>query len=247
MKAMILAAGKGSRLRPITDKVPKVLVEINGVPLLEHAILFLKHYGVKEVVINLHHHAEQIVEFLRSRRNYHMHIDFSDETEELLDTGGGLNKARWFFTDGKPFFVMASDIVTDLDLAALRTFHYHHRPLATLAVKKRKSSREFLFDETYLLAGWHSNITGETRLLRTVRKPHAIAFSAIQVVDPVVFNLVTEKGPFSLTDLYLRLAGSHEIKGFEHNDSHWFEFGRIENLKALENEALLREIYLKHV
>jgi len=247
MKAMILAAGKGTRLRPVTDKMPKVLVEINGVPLLEHAILFLRHYGVREVIINLHHHAGQVIDFLRAKNNYHIHIAFSDETDELLDTGGGLNKASWFFDDGKPFFVMASDIVTDLDLHSLYAYHQKHGPLVTLAVKKRKSSRVFLFDEHHTLAGWHSNVTGETRLSREVIDPQAIAFSAVQVMDPAIFSLVCEKGAFSLPDLYLRLAAHHEIKGFTHNESHWFEFGRMENFQAKGNEEILREIYSKHL
>lgn len=246
MKAMILAAGRGTRLGPLTDKIPKVLVEVNGVPLLEYAIRMLGHYGVKEIIINLHHHAQQIVDFLRARRYFHLQIEFSDETDELLDTGGGLYKARWFFDDGEPFFVMASDIITDLDLHKMSAFHLEQRPLATLAVKRRKSSRELLFDGLHTLAGWHSNVTGETRISRDISNPIAIAFSAVQVIDPAIFGLVTEKGPFSLTDMYLRLAAHHEIKGFEHNNSHWFEFGRMENFQAKGNEALLRKIYLKH-
>lgn len=243
---MILAAGKGTRLKPLTYGKPKALLEVCSVPLLEYTMLFLRHYGVREVVVNVHHHADQIIDYLGKMNNFNMHVEISDERDELLDTGGGLNKAKWFFNESKPFFLMASDIITDLNLNNLYAFHQKHHPLATLAVKKRKSTRELIFDSNYRLCGWHSNTTGEQRLVRKIRDPKRLAFSAVQVIDPLIFDLITENRSFSLIDLYLRLSASHLIKGFEHNNSHWFEFGRMESLQLGSGEDVVRAIYQKH-
>ena len=146
MKAMILAAGIGTRLRPITLEKPKCLVEVQGISLLEHTIRYLKYFGVKEIVINVHHFADQIEQFIQHKNSFGIQIALSDEREALLDTGGGLIKAKWFFDDKKPFFLIASDVITDLDLTSLYNYHLLHDPLVTLAVKHRQSSREFLFD-----------------------------------------------------------------------------------------------------
>jgi MurNAc alpha-1-phosphate uridylyltransferase len=245
MKAMIFAAGKGRRLKPLTDNKPKALLEICGVPLLKHQILYLMYYGVKEVIVNVHHHADQIIDFIKRMSKYNIRIEYSYEAE-LLGTGGGLKKAGWFFNDGKPFVVVASDVITDLDLTNIYSYHCAQKPVATLAVKHRKSTREFLFDSTYTLCGWHSNLSGETRISRTVDNPVKIAFSAIHVIDPVIIGLITEQGSFSLTDAYIRLAAENDIKGYEHNQSQWFEFGRIDNLRICENEEIIGRIYEKY-
>jgi NDP-sugar pyrophosphorylase family protein len=243
MKAMILAAGIGTRLRPVTLEKPKCLVEVQGISLLEHTIRYLKYFGVKEIVINVHHFADQIEQFIRDKNNFGIQIALSDEREALLDTGGGLLKAQWFFGDKKPFFLIASDVITDLDLGAVYKFHLDHGPLVTLAVKHRPSSREFLFDPTHRLCGWHNNVTGETRWVNQIPNPLKIAFSTIHVIDPGLFDLVTETGAFSLIDLYLRLAGKHVILGFEHNETDWFEFGRIENLESLNQSPEIKTIF----
>ncbi len=243
MKAMILAAGIGTRLRPITLEKPKCLVEVQGVPLLEHTIRYLKYFGVNEIVINVHHFADQIEQFIRDKNSFGIHIAFSDEREALLDTGGGLLNARWFLDDKKPFFLIASDVITDLDLSALYHYHSDHNPLVTLAVKQRQSSREFLFDPDHRLCGWHNNVTGETRWVNEIPDPLKIAFSTIHVIDPALFDLVTETGAFSLIDLYLRLAKDHVILSFEHNETKWFEFGRIENLEGLNESAEIASIF----
>jgi len=243
MKAMILAAGIGTRLRPITLEKPKCLVEVQGISLLEHTIRYLKYFGVNEIVINVHHFAEQIEQFIQDKDSFGIRIVQSDEREALLDTGGGLLKAGWFFDDKKPFFLIASDVITDLDLAALYRYHMKHNPVVTLAVKHRQSSREFLFDADHRLCGWHNNVTGETRWVKQNPEPLKIAFSTIHVIDPRLFDLITETGAFSLIDLYLRLAGENIILGFEHNDTGWFEFGRIENLEGLNRSAEIRAIF----
>ncbi len=163
--------------------------------------------------------------------------------KNLLDTGGGLVKAKWFFEDKKPFFLIASDVITDLDLTAIYNYHLLHGPLVTLAVKHRQSSREFLFDPGHRLCGWHNNVTGETRWVKEISNPLKIAFSTIHVIDPRLFDLVTETGAFSLIDLYLRLAREHVILGFEHNETAWFEFGRIENLEGLNKSTEISTIF----
>jgi NDP-sugar pyrophosphorylase family protein len=243
MKAMILAAGIGTRLRPLTLGKPKCLVEVQGIPLLEHTIRYLKYFGVKEIVINVHHFADQIEDFIKLKNSFGIHISLSDERDALLDTGGGLMNAKWYFEDKKPFFLIASDVITDLDLSALYNYHLKHDPLVTLAVKQRQSSREFLFDPSYRLCGWHNNLTGETRCVNEILNPLKIAFSTVHVIDPRLFNLVTETGAFSLIDLYLRLAKENVILGFEHNETDWFEFGRIENLEGLNQSEEIRAIF----
>jgi MurNAc alpha-1-phosphate uridylyltransferase len=243
MKAMILAAGKGTRLLPLTENKPKSLIEVQGVPLLEHTILYLKYYGINEIVINIHHHASQIIDFIKKKNYFGIRIEFSDENDELLDTGGGLYKARWFFDDGKPFVLTSSDVITNLNLHEMCSYHENILPLATLAVKHRKSSRDFLFDHDYHLCGWHNNITGETRVVRQVHEPIKIAFSTIHILSPAIFNYITERGRFSIIDTYLRLAPVQPIIGFEHDQSLWFECGRIENLKSLNHATEIQAIY----
>jgi NDP-sugar pyrophosphorylase family protein len=243
MKAMILAAGIGTRLRPLTLEKPKSLVEVQGVSLLEHTIRYLKYFGVNEIVINVHHFAEQIEQFIRDKDSFGLRISLSDEREALLDTGGGLLKAAWFFDDKKPFFLIASDVITDLDLTALYNYHLQYDPIVTLAVKHRPSSREFLFDADHRLCGWHNNVTGETRWVNEIPEPLKIAFSTVHVIDPRLFDLVTESGAFSLIDLYLRLARENVILGYEHNETNWFEFGRIENLDGLNRSEEIRTIF----
>jgi len=175
-----------------------------------------------------------------------LNITLSDEREMLMDTGGGLVKAGWFFSDGKPFVLIASDVITDLDILSMYRYHLDHKPLVTLAVKHRESTREFLFDAGYQLCGWHNNVTGETRWVRKSSDAHKIAFSTIHVIDPRLFSLVTESGPFSLIDLYLRIAGEHTILGYNHDDSVWFEFGRIENLDRLNKSAEIRTLFKRY-
>lgn len=240
---MILAAGKGTRLLPLTEQTPKALLKIQDVPLLQHCIMYLKFFGVNEIIINVHHLAERILEFLTDHSNFGIHIEISHEKDALLDTGGGLLNARWFFDDVQPFFLVTSDVITNLNLEQLYQYHLENKPLATLAVKQRPTTRELLFDDQYNLCGWHNNLTGETRWAKPLEQYRQIAFSTIHVIDPALFDLVTETGAFSMTDLYLRLARDYTIKGFEHNRSSWYECGRIENLEILNNTKEIKHIY----
>jgi MurNAc alpha-1-phosphate uridylyltransferase len=243
MKAMILAAGKGTRLLPLTDTRPKALLEVQGVSLLEHTIRYLKYFGVDEIVINVHHYASQITAFLEKNCHFGIRIEISDEQDELLDTGGGLYKARGFFDDGKPFILSTSDVITNLNLQEMYRFHQERDPLVTLAVKHRESSREFLFDDDYRLCGWKNNLSGETRMTGKIRESKKIAFSAIHVISPRIFDKITERGSFSIVDVYLRLAADHTLLGFEHDRSMWYEFGRIENLERLNTLPEIRSMY----
>jgi len=243
MKAMILAAGKGTRMLPLTETRPKALIEVQGVALLEHTIRYLKYYGIDEIILNIHHHAEQIISFIKMKNSFGMRIEFSDESEALLDTGGGLYKARWFFDDDQPFVLTSSDVITNLNLNDLIDFHKKKNPLATLAVKHRKSSRNFIFDQQYLLCGWQNNITGETRMIKEVNDPINIAFSTIHVINPAIFDLFLERGCFSIIDVYLRLASSNMIMGYPHDRSAWFECGRFENLDLLNHTPEIQTIY----
>jgi NDP-sugar pyrophosphorylase family protein len=246
MKAMILAAGIGSRMLPLTLTKPKALIEIQGVSLLEHTIRYLKFYGVDEIIINIHHHAVQIIDFIKDNHSFGINIKFSDETDKLLDTGGGLYKAKWFFTDDKPFILTSSDVITDLDLNDMMAAHVLSNSLVSLAVKKRKSTRDFLFDEQFLLCGWQNNITGEQRIIRQVNNPVSLAFSTIHMINPAIFELITERGVFSIIDVYLRLTRSQSISGFRHDQSNWLECGRFSALEFLENAPEIKALYEKY-
>ena len=246
MKAMILAAGRGTRMLPLTETLPKALIEVQGITLLEHTIRYLKYFGVNDIVINIHHHARQIVDFIQRNNSFGITISFSDESDLLLDTGGGLFNARWFFTNTEPFILTSSDVITDLDLAELVKFHQQQQALVTLAVKHRKSSRDFLFDNDFQVLGWHNNTTGQTKLITDAAEFQRAAFSTIHVIDPRLFELITERGPFSIIDVYLRLAASHPVKGYVHDSSRWFECGRIENLPVLNQSADIAAIIEKY-
>jgi len=246
MKAMILAAGKGTRMKPLTDLKPKALLEVCGVTLLEHSILYLRHFGVNQIIINVHHHSEQVIDFIRGLRVNNVDISVSDESEALLDTGGGLVKASWFFDDGMPFVLTACDVITDLDIREMYDYHMQKKPVATLASKQRTSTRDLLFDSNNRLCGWRNNVNGETRMSFTVSNPVSLSFSGIHVIDPEIFSLLDYKGPFSITDAYLKIAADHRVIGFIHNNSRWLEFGRIENFNNPDNQGVIKEIYKKY-
>ncbi|MEI6888968.1 MAG: nucleotidyltransferase family protein [Bacteroidales bacterium] len=229
MKAMILAAGLGTRLKPITDSMPKALVEINGKTLLEHSIDHLKINGIKEVIVNVHHFPDQIIEFLEKKKNFGLKIEVSDERDELLDTGGGVKKASWFFEGGGPFVVRNVDVLSDIDLGAMLSFHKKQRPLATLAVRNRETSRYLLFNERSEMVGWTNISSGEKKLSRKdFKRIHPLAFSGIQIFSPSIIPLMNEEGRFSLINMYLRLCRNNRISAFTDNDSFWFDAGKRE-------------------
>ena len=240
MKAMLLAAGLGTRLKPLTDHKPKALVEVGGVTLLERSIRFLKKYGVEDIILNVHHFGDQIARFLEEKEFFGLSIVLSDERDRLLDTGGGLKKAAWFFEDGQPFLVYNTDVLTNLDLSALIRKNRQCEGLATLAVRRRASSRCFLFDAGMQLTGWRNRRTGQTRWCRGAISPvEELAFSGIQVLDPKIFRYFPEEEVFSLVELYLRAGTTEKIGGFLHDDSLWIDAGKIGDIQEAEKLAKL--------
>jgi N-acetyl-alpha-D-muramate 1-phosphate uridylyltransferase len=235
MKAMILAAGLGTRLKPFTDHHPKALAMVNGKTILQRNIEYLASFGIKEVIVNVHHFAEQIVDFLDTHKGFGSSISISDETGEVLETGGGLKKASWFFDKaGESFVLMNVDVLTDMNLAAMILQHQKNKPLATLAVTTRFTSRYFLFDELDRLCGWENVQTGAQRISVEAKKYWQKAFSGIHVISPTIFPLMRMTGKFSMVDAYLELAKSQVINSFDHNNSKFIDVGKPESILKAE-------------
>lgn len=239
MKAMILAAGLGTRLRPLTNDRPKALVEIAGRTLLEIALQRLRSFGVREVIVNIHHFADLVQDYIATRRSFGMRIEISRE-EELLDTGGGLKRAAWFFLENKnkePFLVHNVDVLSTIDLGAMMRFHRERKALATLAVQDRATSRYLLFDGDGLLCGRRAGSDGTPQMARAADAAQALAFAGIHVISPRIFELLEEGGAFSIVDAYLRLAGEGEaIAAFRADAYYWRDLGKPESLAAAERE-----------
>ena len=216
MKALIFAAGKGTRLKPFTDHHPKALATVNGVPLLERNIRFLQSFGINDFVINIHHFGDQIVDFLRKNDNFGAKIEISDERGELLETGGGLVFARKFLDFQEDFLIMNADILTDLNVSEFVKYHQEKKDFATLAVSDRKSSRKLLFNSEMVLRGWLNVETGEQRLAEFNKGFKALAFSGIHCINPEIFNKIKRTGKFSIMEEYLDLMHSEQIHGYEH-------------------------------
>jgi N-acetyl-alpha-D-muramate 1-phosphate uridylyltransferase len=226
MKAMILAAGLGTRLKPFTEKHPKALYPINGKTLLQRNIEYLKAYGFKNVIVNVHHFANQIIDEIKNNRGWGSNVVISDETNEVLETGGGLKKAADFFMNGdEPFVLLNADMLTDLNLSKMLALHKEKNPIATLAVTDRPTSRYLLFDENNFLCGWLNEKTGEQKGKAGTKK----AFSGIHIISPKIFSLITEEGKFSMIDLYVRLATTHTIMAFDHSNGKLIDVGKPES------------------
>ncbi len=248
MKAMILAAGLGTRLRPLTDSRPKALVEVGGRTLLEITLSRLRTFGVHDVIINVHHFADMVVEYLRANDHFGMHIEVSRE-ELLLDTGGGLKKASHFFlrdfgTFEEPFVLHNVDVISTIDLRRMVRFHNQNQALATLAVQERETSRYLLFDEKLQLCG---RVLGGDRKSEPVRPAAAVwalAFCGVHVISPRLFAMMVEQGAFSIITPYLRLAGNGEkIQAFHADEYYWRDVGRPDHVlraaRDLEQKVLL--------
>jgi NDP-sugar pyrophosphorylase family protein len=233
MKAMILAAGLGTRFKPWTDRHPKALALVNGKSLLERNILYLQKFGVRDVLVNVHHFSNQIIDEIERHQGWGSNISISDESDQVLETGGGLKKAAPFFEAGH-FLMMNADILTDLDLNLMFAFHKEKRPLVTLAVTNRKSSRYFLFDSNDRLTGWQNVKTGEEKISINSGDSQQKAFSGIHVISTELFPLLTREGKFSIVDLYLDLAASQAIMGFDHSGSKLVDVGKPESLTVAE-------------
>lgn len=248
MKAMIFAAGLGTRLRPLTNEIPKALVKIGDKPLLQIVIEHLKSFNINEIIINVHYLAESIKLFLKENHNFGISILISDETDLLLDTGGGLLNAKDFFVnDREPFLVCNADIFTNINIDKLLHQHRENNALATLAVRKRKSSRYLLFDDDGILFGWENTKTEQFIIPRKspkkfiqnehgeavlVQHPlHEFAFSGYHIIEPQIFNHITKSGVFSMTDWYLDLCKNNIIKNYIHNNDVWIDIGTIEKVQ----------------
>jgi NDP-sugar pyrophosphorylase family protein len=232
-RAMILAAGLGTRFKPWTDYHPKALAMVNGKSLLQRNIEYLQSFGIHDIVVNVHHFAEQIEEALAINRGWGSRYVISDETAAVLETGGGLRKAGPFL-ENAPFVLMNVDILTDMDLGAMIADHFLHAPLATLAVTDRTTSRYFLFDARDELCGWRNVKTRQERIARPVAMSIQKAFSGIRVIDPSIFPLMTMEGKFSTVDLYLDLAADHSIRGYDHSRSRLIDVGKPESAEQAE-------------
>jgi len=228
-KAMILAAGLGSRLKPLTDHVPKALLEWEGRPLLEHVITKLKSAGFTSIIINVHHYAGMIMDFVKQKDRFGIEIEFSHEKDELLDTGGGIAHASWFF--GKePFLVYNVDIRSNIDLRAMYQDHLKSGATATLAVKERVTSRSLLMSRDGYLKGWRDNRSGETILTGSGKEGLIpIAFSAIHIMDPLVFKLFPREKSFPLMPFYLELAKTNPVHLYRHDRDSWTDMGKMES------------------
>lgn len=237
MKAMILAAGLGTRLRPLTNDRPKALVEVGGRTLLEIALARLREFGVREVIVNVHHFADLMVEYLKDNNHFGMRIEVSRE-EVLLDTGGGVKKAAWFFLEGpdEPFILHNVDVISRIDLARMVQAHLEQKALATLAVQQRESSRQLLFDEQGWLCGRRKK-DQEPEVVRAAAKTQELAFSGVQVISWRMLERITEDGVFSIVDSYLRLAREGEnIRAFRADEYYWRDLGRVESVAAAGRE-----------
>jgi NDP-sugar pyrophosphorylase family protein len=224
-RAMILAAGMGTRLGKLTQQRPKALVQWRGVPLLDLVVGKIKEAGFSEIIINIHHYPEMIIEHVQQKEQYGIRIAFSDESDELLDTGGGIAKASWFFGD-QPFLVHNVDVLSSIDLGRLYRAHCESGAIATLAVMERITSRSLLMDERGFLKGWRDNRSGETILAgRGVEGLVPIAFSAIQVMDPGVFSLLPVERRFPLIPFYLSLAAKRPVYLYRHDGDEWTDMG----------------------
>jgi NDP-sugar pyrophosphorylase family protein len=235
MKAMILAAGLGTRLKPITDNMPKALVPVDGKPMLEHLILKLKAAGFREIVINIHHLGEQIIDFLAANDNFGIKIKISDERDYLLDTGGGIKHAARFLAENdEPFLVHNVDILSNVDLKKFYNHHLETNPLATLLVSERDTSRYLLFDKTNRLCAWHNRDTGEVKSFFPNFDPQKYikyAFGGIHIISPRVFEWMEEwTGKFSIINFYLSVCAKTNIQAYSPKNIHLTDIGKPASL-----------------
>jgi NDP-sugar pyrophosphorylase family protein len=243
MKAMILAAGLGTRLRPLTNGRPKALVEIAGRTLLEITLARLRGFGIREVIVNVHHFAELVIEYLKANNNFGMRIEISRE-DVLLDTGGGLKKAGWFFLEessraDEPFLLHNVDVISTIDFAPMVQAHKANQALATLAVQERESSRQLLFDEHQQLCGRRAGRNKEPEIARPAPRLEPLAFSGIHVISPRLLSLMTEDGVFSIITSYLHLAAQEEkILAFRADEFYWRDLGRTEDLSEAARDLI---------
>ena len=228
---MILAAGLGSRLQPVTNNIPKALVDVGGKTMLERTIRHLKQYGFDELIINLHHFPDKIKNYLEEHHHFDANITFSEEKSALLDTGGGLKHASWFFNDDFPFLIHNVDVLSDLNLKKVYEHHLNQDALATLVVQERSTSRYLLFDPQNRLCGWENTKKGRKVVIRESKTMKKLAFSGIHMANPALFEYMPSANVFSIMDVYLKATEKENIVAYQDRESHWFDIGNLENLE----------------
>lgn len=238
MKAMIFAAGIGSRLKPLTDEMPKALVPLNGKPMLEHVILKLKAAGINQVIINIHHFGQKIIDFLAANDNFGMNIQISDERDYLLDTGGAIKKAMPFLQGNEPFLVHNVDIISNVDIQEFYQHHLANNPLATLLVSKRDTARYLLFDKQSKLCGWRNRDTGEVKSFFPDFDPlqyTEYAFAGVHILSPDIFEWMDEwTGKFSIINFYLSICAKTNIQAYPSHDLTLFDAGKPDTIAKAE-------------
>lgn len=245
MKAMILAAGYGTRLKPLTDNTPKALIKIDGIPLLQLIIQKLISVGVTEIIINTHHLTDKIVSFIQENNHFGIQIEFSYEPE-ILGTGGGLKKASYFFNNNQPFFLHNVDIISTINLAQMYQFHLDNPALVTLALQKRQTNRYFIVDDQNFICGHEDKDNQRTRLKRLpFGTTHLMAFCGIHVISPQIFEYMDETGPFSIVDVYLKLIENDlPIIGYPVDEFYWKDIGKLDTLSEIQRDIASGAIQL---
>jgi NDP-sugar pyrophosphorylase family protein len=236
-KAMILAAGLGTRLKPWTDHHPKALAVVDGKSLLQRNIEYLQQYGIKDIVVNVHHFADQIIQAIESNNGWGSQVDISDETDAVLETGGGLLKAKPFLQQYSSFLLMNCDILTNLDLHKMYAYHQAHGAIATVAVAQRESSRNLLFNSNLQLVGWRNNATGEEKIPNPnadMQKILPYAFSGVHILNQSIFASIPFAGKFSMIDVYLHVCKLHTVKGYNHTNDIVLDVGKPEAIQKAE-------------
>lgn len=231
---MIFSAGLGTRFKPWTDKHPKALALVNGKSLLQRNIEYLQQYGITDVVVNVHHFAVQVIDAIEQNSGWGSKIVISDETEQLLETGGGMLHAKHLLKDDAPFITLNVDILTDLNISKLVAFHKENAAFIAFGITNRKTSRYFLFDADNRLCGWRNVQTGEEKIAINKQHLQEMAYSCVSVFSQDIFSYVTQKGKFSITEPYLSLAPDHLILGYDHTGDRLVDVGKPESVEVAE-------------
>ena len=234
LKAIIFSAGLGTRFKPWTDQHPKALAFVNGKSLLQRNIEYLQRYNIINVVVNVHHFPDQVIQAIQKNDGWGSNITISDETNEVLETGGGLLKAKELLDGNEPFISLNVDVLTDLDINKLLAFHDAHKPLVSFAVTERNTSRNILLDEANRMCGWRNNITGEEKIIIQKNNLKPVAYSCVVIYEPGVFSLIKQQGKFSIIDTYLDLAADNVILGYNHTGDKWIDVGKPESVETAE-------------
>lgn len=233
-KAIIFSAGLGTRFKPWTDKHPKALAIVNGKSLLQRNVEYLQQYNITDIIVNIHHFPEQITDAIKKNKGWGSNIIISDETNEVLETGGGLLKARKLLEGNEPFISLNVDVLTDLDLNKLVAFHSAHKPLISFGVTERKTSRNILLDDNGRMCGWKNNTTAEEKIVISKEGLKPFAYSCVVIYQPEIFSFIKQTGKFSIMDTYLDVAANHLIMGYNHTGDKWVDVGKPESVAVAE-------------